>query len=112
MDYVPSATSGLIECKLTTLSLRKLDLNLCFFFFFNHTAPPELSPLPLPAALPISRRDGIVGLLVPPGTAADLGAAKFFRKISTTARPAALFDFETRRTRFGIEQGGGAARRA
>src|SRR5260370_20783840 len=27
---------------------------LFFFFFFNDTAPPEISPLPLPAALPIS----------------------------------------------------------
>src|SRR2546430_888350 len=28
---------------------------LCFFFFFlNNPAPPEISPLPLPAALPIS----------------------------------------------------------
>src|SRR2546421_3900682 len=29
-------------------------LYLCFFFFFNDTATPEISPLPLPAALPIS----------------------------------------------------------
>src|SRR5256885_16745941 len=27
---------------------------LPFFFFFNDTAPPEISPLPLHAALPIS----------------------------------------------------------
>src|SRR2546422_1150778 len=27
-----------------------------FFFFFNDTAPPEISPLPLHAALPICRR--------------------------------------------------------
>src|SRR3989449_8107443 len=27
----------------------------CSFFFFNDAAPPEFSPLPLPAALPISR---------------------------------------------------------
>jgi hypothetical protein len=38
--------------------------------------------------------DGIVGLLVPSGIAADLGAAKFFRSISTTGRLAALLDFE------------------
>src|SRR2546422_11736330 len=30
---------------------------LFFFFFFNHPAPPEISPLPLPHALPISRRE-------------------------------------------------------
>src|ERR1043165_3219965 len=27
-----------------------------FSFFFNNTPPPEISPLPLPAALPIPRR--------------------------------------------------------
>src|SRR2546422_8435394 len=33
---------------------------LCFFFFLNDTAPPEIYPLPLHAALPISaaRRGG------------------------------------------------------
>src|ERR1700686_3533602 len=35
-------------------------------------------------AMRLVRRDGIVGLLVPSGIAADLGAAKFFRGISTT----------------------------
>ena len=49
------------------------------------------------------RRDGIVGLLVPSGIAADLGAARFFRTISTTGRLATLLDFENRRTRFGLE---------
>src|SRR3989440_9411711 len=29
---------------------------LFFFFFFNDTAPPEISPLPLPDALPIYPR--------------------------------------------------------
>src|SRR5256885_516619 len=28
-------------------------LTFFFFFFFNNPAPPEISPLPLPAALPI-----------------------------------------------------------
>src|SRR2546430_16963917 len=28
---------------------------LVFFFFLNEPAPPEISPFPLPAALPISR---------------------------------------------------------
>ena len=45
-------------------------------------------------AMRLVRRDGIVGLLVPSGIAADLGAAKFFRGISTGGRLAALFDFE------------------
>jgi hypothetical protein len=51
-------------------------------------------------AMRLVRRDGIVGLLVPSGIAADLGAAKFFRSISTTGRLAALLDFENRRTRY------------
>src|ERR1019366_10540317 len=29
-----------------------------FFFFFNDTAPTEISPLPLPAPLPIFQRGG------------------------------------------------------
>ena len=48
-------------------------------------------------ALRLVRRDGIVGLLVPSGIAADKGAAEFFRSISTTGRLAALLDFENRR---------------
>src|SRR5256886_5478619 len=30
------------------------------FFFLNDTPPPEFSPLPLPAALPISRPEGLL----------------------------------------------------
>src|ERR1039458_6205700 len=30
----------------------------CFFFFLNDPAPPEISPLPLPDALPIGHRPG------------------------------------------------------
>src|ERR1039457_3087625 len=33
-------------------SRRPLVANVCFFFF-NDTAPPEISPFPLPDALPI-----------------------------------------------------------
>ena len=40
------------------------------------------------------RPEGIVGLLVPSGIAADKGAAPFFRSVSTTGRLAALLDFE------------------
>ncbi len=43
--------------------------------------------------------DGIVGLLVPSGIAADKGAAKFFSGLSSDGRLSALFDFENRRTR-------------
>ncbi len=45
----------------------------------------------------IVRRDGIVALLVPSGIAGDLGAAKFFRSMSTSGRLGALFDFENRK---------------
>lgn len=42
------------------------------------------------------KRDGMVGLLVPSGIAADLGAAAFFRSLSTTGRLSTLLDFENR----------------
>ena len=48
-------------------------------------------------ALRLVRREGIVGLLIPSGIAADKGAAEFFRSISTTGRLATLLDFENRR---------------
>jgi hypothetical protein len=47
--------------------------------------------------------DGIVGLLVPSGIAADKSAAPFFGEISSSGRLAALLDFENRRTRFDLE---------
>src|SRR2546421_10085794 len=37
-----------------------------FFFFFNDRAPPEIYPLPLPAALPISARAAAACLVPPP----------------------------------------------
>ncbi len=40
------------------------------------------------------KADGVVGLLVPSGIAADFGAAPFFRGVSTSGRLAALLDFE------------------
>ncbi|MGH7073425.1 MAG: hypothetical protein ACREFD_04405 [Stellaceae bacterium] len=49
-------------------------------------------------AMRLVKGDGIVGLLVPSGIAADKGAARFFRGVSTTGRLAALLDFENRRT--------------
>ncbi len=54
-------------------------------------------------ALRLVRRDGIVGLLVPSGIAADKGASEFFRSISTTGRLAALLDFENRRTTLDLD---------
>lgn len=43
------------------------------------------------------RGDGVVGVLVPSGVAADKGAATFFRSISNTGRLGALLDFENGR---------------
>ncbi|MDZ4811997.1 MAG: restriction endonuclease [Pseudomonadota bacterium] len=43
---------------------------------------------------------GVVGLLTPSGIAADKGAARFFRSISTTGRLGALIDFENRKKLF------------
>jgi hypothetical protein len=54
-------------------------------------------------ALRLVRRDGIVGLLVPSGIAADKGASEFFRGISITGRLGALLDFENRRTTLGLQ---------
>jgi hypothetical protein len=46
---------------------------------------------------------GIVGLLVPSGIASDLSASAFFRKIAVGGHLKSLFDFENRRTRFGLD---------
>ncbi|MCA3277064.1 MAG: restriction endonuclease [Roseomonas sp.] len=54
-------------------------------------------------ALRLVKAEGIVGLLVPSGIAADKGAAPFFRSVATTGRLGALFDFENRRTRAGLD---------
>ncbi len=47
-------------------------------------------------SLSLLRPDGIAGLVVPSGIAADLGAAPFFRSISTAGRLSTLLDFENR----------------
>jgi hypothetical protein len=49
------------------------------------------------------RPEGIVGLLVPSGVAADKGAADFFRSINGAGRLGALLDFENRRPRLGLD---------
>lgn len=46
---------------------------------------------------------GIVGLLTPSGIASDLSASAFFRKVATGSHVKALYDFENRRTRYGLE---------
>jgi hypothetical protein len=46
---------------------------------------------------------GMVGLLTPSGIASDLSASEFFRKVATGGHLKALYDFENRRTRYGLE---------
>lgn len=46
---------------------------------------------------------GMVGLLTPSGIASDLSASAFFRKVATGSHVKALYDFENRRTRYGLE---------
>lgn len=46
---------------------------------------------------------GMVGLLTPSGIASDLSASEFFQKIATGGHLKALYDFENRRTRYGLE---------
>ncbi|MGB3804331.1 MAG: hypothetical protein WA935_09875 [Sphingopyxis granuli] len=49
------------------------------------------------------RPGGMVGLLTPSGIASDLSASEFFRKVATGGHLRALYDFENRRTRYGLE---------
>ncbi|MBX3477663.1 MAG: hypothetical protein KF910_08650 [Brevundimonas sp.] len=46
---------------------------------------------------------GMVGLLTPSGIASDLSASTFFRSVATEGRLKALYDFENRRPRYGLE---------
>lgn len=49
------------------------------------------------------RPGGMVGLLTPSGIASDLSASAFFRGVATGGHLKALYDFENRRTRHGLE---------
>ena len=51
-------------------------------------------------ALSLVRPDGLVGLVVPSGIAADKTAARFFRSVATEGRLRALYDFKNRRVFF------------
>ena len=51
-------------------------------------------------AMSLVKPSGMVGLLTPSGIASDKTAAPFFKRIATTGRLKALYDFENRRTRF------------
>jgi len=46
---------------------------------------------------------GMVGLLTPSGIVSDLSASDFFSKIATGGHVKALYDFENRRSRYGLE---------
>ena len=54
-------------------------------------------------AMTVVKQDGLVGLLVPSGIASDKTAAKFFKGVATEGRLKALYDFENRRTRYGLK---------
>lgn len=47
--------------------------------------------------------NGMVGLLTPSGIASDLSASAFFREVAVGGHLKALYDFENRRTRHGLE---------
>jgi len=49
------------------------------------------------------KRGGMVGLLTPSGIASDLSASEFFRGVATGGHLRALYDFENRRSRYGLE---------
>ena len=49
-------------------------------------------------AMTLVREDGLIGLVVPSGIAADKTASEFFRGVSTTGRLKALYDFENGRS--------------
>ena len=47
--------------------------------------------------------DGMVGLLTPSGIASDYSSSDFFRGLATGGHLKSLYDFENRRTRYGLE---------
>ena len=53
-------------------------------------------------AMTLAKPDGMVGLLTPSGIASDKTAARFFKGVATEGRLKALYDFENRRTRYGV----------
>jgi hypothetical protein len=50
----------------------------------------------------LTKPSGIVGLLVPSGIAGDLSSSRFFKALATGGNLKALYDFENRRSRFGL----------
>ncbi|MDQ8029272.1 MAG: hypothetical protein REJ23_11140, partial [Brevundimonas sp.] len=51
----------------------------------------------------LAKPSGMVGMLTPSGIASDLSSSAFFRSVATEGRLKALFDFENRRPRYGLE---------
>src|SRR2546430_15583420 len=83
--FAPRFVTQMPERPVSTLPLPGISVGI--FFFFNDTPPPEISPLPLPAALPISGR----GRAAPPlrrGRAAlfGIGLTESYRKSQREAR--------------------------
>ncbi|MBR0554998.1 hypothetical protein J5J10_04825 [Ciceribacter sp. L1K23] len=54
-------------------------------------------------AMNLVKPRGMVGLLVPSGIASDKTASAFFKGVATEGRLKALYDFENRRTRYGLQ---------
>lgn len=63
----------------------------------------DLYALFVERAMRLVKPSGVIGLLTPSGIASDKTSAKFFKSISTGGHLKALFDFENRRTRYGLE---------
>lgn len=53
-------------------------------------------------AMGLVNNRGMVGLLVPSGIASDKTSSKFFKGVATEGRLKALYDFENRRTQYGV----------
>ena len=93
-DYVKADSRAIDTARMARASghyplLSRGDLNL--YSLFVERAHALVKP------------NGMVGLLVPSGIASDLSASAFFRGVATGGRLKALFDFENRRTRYGVE---------
>src|SRR2546430_7465535 len=65
---------------------------LSYFFFFNDTAPPEIYPLPLPAALPIGA-SALPAVCPKPGTTLSTPAGTPASTASSATRSAVRGDF-------------------
>ncbi len=50
----------------------------------------------------LAKPNGMVGVLVPSGIAGDLSSSRFFKTLATGGNIKALYDFENRRSRFGL----------